>query len=245
MHGKIDKKAVATEMAEGAGARVRRLFPGDQIHDYDPFVLLDEFFVSSDAGFPPHPHKGFEAYTFMLEGAFRHSDNLGNDQQVGPGGVQRFSAGSGITHAELPGKSHLNHGFQLWVNLPREHKSQPPDYQKVTAEAIPKALRNGVEVTTIVGEGSPVKHLTEMIYLHLRFGQNTSFELQLPESMRGFAYLHQGALTNHNAALKPQEAVLFDHGEKVYLHASEASGCILLAGVPYNQPIVIRGSFVL
>lgn len=244
MSAKIAGKAVATEMAEGAGARVRRLFPGDQIRSYDPFVLLDEFFVSPDAGFPPHPHKGFEAFTYMLDGAFRHSDNLGNDQEVGVGGVQRFSAGRGLTHAELPGSSTLNHGFQLWVNLPQEKKNAAPDYQKIEGSVIPKRVENGVEITTIIGEGSPVGHYTDMVYLHLRFDRDATFEHQLPQSMRGFAYVYEGEVNNHGAGLKPSEAILFDFGERVFLHAPSPAKCILIAGVPYNRPIRIRGSFV-
>jgi redox-sensitive bicupin YhaK (pirin superfamily) len=110
---KVSRKVVAVETFEGAGARVKRLFPTSQLRNFDPFVLLDEFLVEPPASFPSHPHRGFKAITYMLEGGFHHTDDLGNDSIVLAGGLQKFTAGRGIVHSELPGTKGLNRGLQL------------------------------------------------------------------------------------------------------------------------------------
>src|SRR6056297_2002791 len=161
---KKHRKLKARETSDGAGARIKRLFPGPAFSHFDPFVLLDEFFVTPEAGFPEHPHQGFEAVTYMLEGAFRHKDNLSNDSVVSAGGVQRFSAGKEIRHAEMPGTDGMNHGLQLWINLPRDMKDSSPTYQQVNPKDIPVESQNGVEIRTIIGNDSPVAVNTNVLY---------------------------------------------------------------------------------
>jgi redox-sensitive bicupin YhaK (pirin superfamily) len=123
------KKAVGTE--EGEGAFVRRLFPTQDFNYLDPFVLFDEFFVIPPAGFPDHPHRGFEVITYMRGGAFLHRDSMGNEQIIKAGGVQRITTGRGIVHAEMPGTKGVNHGLQIWINLPRRLKGLEPSYQNI------------------------------------------------------------------------------------------------------------------
>ena len=121
---------------EGRGATVRRIFPGPDIRHLDPFVLLDDFGVRRPAGFPMHPHRGFEAFTYMIEGAFFHKDNLGNESEIFAGGTQRFTSGKGAWHSEMPSTDGRNRGLQLWVNLPRRLKPMPPDYEGTAAKLL-------------------------------------------------------------------------------------------------------------
>ncbi|MDR2729082.1 MAG: pirin family protein, partial [Chitinispirillales bacterium] len=172
-----DTIAAAFEMSEGAGARVLRAFPTRLIMDYDPFVLFDEFFVSKNASFPSHPHRGFEAVTYMLEGSFRHEDILGNSDEVGAFGVQRFTAGRGIVHSETPGdKSDVSRGLQVWINLPLRLKHIEPSYQRAAAQEIPAQRVEGGGVRTVIGPASPVKTLTETVYLDITLEQQVCYE---------------------------------------------------------------------
>lgn len=238
------RRYAAVEMAEGAGARVRRLFPTSRCPCYDPFVLFDEFFVEPGAGFPEHPHRGFEAITYMLAGAFRHRDTLGNDEEVGAGGVQRFSAGSGIVHSEMPGEEPLNYGFQLWINLSPEDKKGPPEYQRVVPEEIPVRRTDNAEIRTVVGPGSPVRNRTAMLYLDTRLDAGAEHTVELPPGFRGFVYVYSGELTAGDHTIRSGESLLVECDERVSASSRSAARFIAVAGKPYGVPIVIRGSFV-
>lgn len=146
------KTSSAVETMEGSGAKVKRLFPiRADLMNYDPFVLWDHFELAPGAGFPEHPHRGFEAITYLFSGSIEHKDNLQNQSKVYAGGAQRFTAGKGIVHSEMPAKNTTSTGIQLWINLPRKLKKVEPDYQQVDAENIPEHIINGVRVRTIVG----------------------------------------------------------------------------------------------
>lgn len=231
-------------MAEGAGARVRRVFPTQVSESVDPFVLLDEFFVGPDAGFPDHPHGGFEAMTYMLDGGFRHKDSLGNDSEVQAGGVQRFSAGKRIVHSELPGDAELNHGLQLWINLPPEDKNAEPEYQQVNPEDIPVQKTETVEIRTIVGAGSPVRHHTDMFYHDIRLNKPTTHSIQVPGGFQGLVYVYSGRLTIADETLEAGDGYVLTDNARVDAVSKNAVGFVVLAGKPHGQPIVIRGSFV-
>ncbi len=131
-------KVLAVGTMEGRGARVQRVFPTQLTGYQDPFVLLDDFAVAEPAGFPDHPHRGFEAFTYMIEGGFHHKDNLGNDSVVETGGTQRFTAGKGARHSEMPGSGGVNRGLQLWINLPRSLKKMEPEYEPIHGDDIPE-----------------------------------------------------------------------------------------------------------
>lgn len=236
-------------MAEGAGAQVRRVFPTEQQRHLDPFVLLDEFTVIPPAAFPEHPHGGFEAVTYMLEGAFRHQDNLGNDQIVWAGGVQRFTAGKRLVHAELPGSYETSQGLQLWVNLPRALKEIEPDYQAVPAEDIPETEAGGVRERTVVGDGSPVGLHTDVRYVDVALepdaadGQLT-YEKEIPLDWNGLVYVLDGQVRLSGGALVRGKAALFEGGGQLQVTAEEPSRIVVLAGQPHGEPIHQRGSFV-
>ena len=238
------RKLPVIETLEGAGARVKRLFPTQHLSHYDPFVLLDEFFVDPSTGFPPHTHRGFEAITYMLEGSFRHEDNMGNDTEVFPGGAQRFTAGQGITHSEMPGKEKINHGFQLWINLPKRLKGIEPGYQQVNPEQIPETTVEGRKIRTIVGEGSPVELLTPVIYLDIILDEKARYAVNTPDEFVGFIYVFQGALKTGETNIKTGEALFLKEGERLTVQSEALSRFLVLTGKPHGEPILQHGPFV-
>lgn len=249
-HVDVTREIEAVSMEEGAGARVRRLFPTEHRRHLDPFVLLDEFTVTPPAAFPEHPHGGFEAVTYMLDGAFRHRDDLGNDQTVSAGGVQRFTAGKRIVHAELPGGEATSHGLQLWVNLPRDLKELEPDYQAVPAEDIPDSEIDGGIVRTVIGEESPVRLHTRVRYTDVAFKpgpdrQPLRYEGQIPLEWNGLVYVLEGTIGLPGTQLTRGRAILFEGGGRLEITAQGASRFVVIAGVPHREPIHQRGSFVL
>jgi hypothetical protein len=240
----IERVVEAIAMSEGAGAQVKRLFPTRRQRPVDPFVLLDEFTVNPTASFPEHPHGGFEAVTYMLDGAFRHRDNLGNDQMVSAGGVQRFTAGKQMVHAELPGAEKTSHGLQLWVNLPQRLKKIEPDYQPVPSDDIPETEEDGVRVRTVVGEGSPVELHTDVRYVDVTVESEGVFREEIPEGWNGLVYVLDGEVALGDETLSPAKAAIFQGGGEVRGTATEPSRFVVIAGAPHDEPIRLRGSFV-
>jgi hypothetical protein len=240
----IEREVEAIRMSEGAGAEVLRLFPTRHQQHVDPFVLLDEFTVTPPAAFPEHPHGGFEAVTYMLDGAFRHRDNLGNDEIVSAGGVQRFTAGRRIVHAELPGTEETSHGLQLWVNLPRRLKEIEPDYQPVPSDEIPEDEEGGIRVRTVVGGGSPVELRTEVRYVDVTMESGATFSREIPSDWNGLIYVLEGELGVGDGTMERGKAAIFKGGGEVRATAKEPVRFVLIAGAPHNEPIRQRGSFV-
>ncbi|BDG62389.1 pirin family protein [Caldinitratiruptor microaerophilus] len=239
----------AEPMAEGAGARVRRAFPTPRLRTADPFVLLDEFFVEPPAGFPEHPHRGFEIITYMLDGAFRHRDSLGNDRTIPAGGLQRITAGRGIWHAEMPGQEGLNHGLQLWINLPRRLKGVDPEYQEVAAGEIPEDTGEGYRVRIVVGDRSPVRLHTPVQYLDVAVEAGHGWETTVPPDHRGFVYVLVGEGQfgpGGDVRLRPGQLLLVGEGEPVRVRAGgdEPLRFVLVTGRPHGEPIRLRGPFV-
>ena len=237
-------KVPALETEEGAGARVRRVFPTLHLPHLDPFILLDEFYVTPPAGFPDHPHRGFEAVTYMLEGAFHHRDNLGNDRIVPAGGVQRFTAGRGLIHAELPGTPNLNRGLQLWINLPRRLKAVAPDYQQVEPSAIPERKIGGARTRIVVGQDSPVQLHTPMRYLDIALEAGASFEDEILPEWNALVYVLEGRLRLDELELILSEAAVIEPGGKVTAVAVALARFVLLTGKPHGEPIHQHGPLV-
>lgn len=232
------------ETIDGDSARIKRLFPTHFLLNYDPFVLLDEFFVEEGSGFPTHPHRGFEAITYMLDGAFRHKDNLGNNTVVTGGGIQRFTAGKGLLHSEMPEARGINHGFQLWINLPGRLKKIDPEYQQVDAKDIPETKKDGITVRTIVGNSSPVLIKTDILYQHILLEKDSEYTIQKSPSQNGFIYQHYGKLLIDSDDIGSGEAYFLENNTIFTLKAIESSGFILLLGQPHNEPIIQRGPYV-
>lgn len=238
----------AQAMAEGAGARVLRVFPNNHLRVVDPFVMLDEFFVEPPAGFPEHPHRGFEIITYMLEGAFRHQDSLGNDRTIHAGGIQKITAGRGLYHSEMPGTPGMNHGLQLWVNLPQRLKQIDPEYQEVAAGKIPEVTGPGYRVRTIAGNGAPTRLQTPVLYQDITLDPAATWQAEGPADFAGFLYVLQGKgkFGAGRTRGEPGQILLLGQGSTVAAQADEAAPLrfVLLLGRPHGEPIRLRGPFV-
>ncbi|MEF8832891.1 MAG: pirin family protein [Candidatus Thermoplasmatota archaeon] len=246
MEGKLLRPEVKSE---GAGAKVRRVFPSSDLEHYDPFVLLDEFFVDTEAGFPKHRHAGFEAVTYILEGGFRHKDNLGNDSSIKGGGVQRFTAGKGIEHSEMPVGDKESHGFQLWINLPKKLKKTEPSYQKVTAEEIPVKREGKTKIKTVIGEDSPVETNTPVLYQDVILKEACFTTVEFPENYRGFLYVYEGEITidskgDNKEKISNNQAYFPEVEHRFSIRCNARSKFIVISGRPIEEEIKLQGSVV-
>ena len=246
---------------DGAGVKLTRVIGQRALDSLDPFLLLDEF--RSDhagdyiAGFPEHPHRGFETVTYMLAGHMRHRDNKGNQGDLGPGSVQWMTAGRGIVHSEMPQQENgLLWGFQLWVNLPAADKMTAPRYQDIPADAIPEVSpADGVTVRVIAGalEGvdGPVRAVaTDPRYYDIRLAPGTHWRVPLPAGHAAFAYVYDGAASvdgESSTTLARGDLGVLDGDGDAALAADPAHGARLLvvAGQPLREPVARYGPFVM
>eukprot|EP00299_Pterocystis_sp_00344_P016649 c8355_g2_i2.p1 GENE.c8355_g2_i2~~c8355_g2_i2.p1 ORF type:complete len:246 (+),score=59.01 c8355_g2_i2:251-988(+) len=198
----VQVKVLSVEQGEGRGARVRRSIGRPELRSFDPFLMLDEFKGGKPAGFPDHPHRGFETVSYMLptsEGIFLHEDFEGHKGTLGPGDLQWMTAGRGIVHAEMPGNDKIAHGLQLWVNLSSKDKMCEPAYQELPASSVPVTTVEGVTARVIAGEAlgvvSPVYTRTPTSYLHFEMEPNSRLQQPIPEAWNAFAYVLSGSGT--------------------------------------------------
>lgn len=233
----------AHSMKEGAGAEVARLMPVPGFMNFDPFVLMDHFSLKVGTGFPNHPHRGFEAITYLFRGSMQHKDNLGNEGVVYPGGAQRFTAGSGIVHSEMPGNDPVTEGIQLWVNLPKSLKTLPAEYQEVQAETIPETRLGGVRVRHIVGDEGPVGLRTPARFEELLFDADGRYAVDVPEGWQGFLYVVSGELSVGPKQLSAGESWLFKAGAQAWTALSDAQ-VVWAAGQAHHEPIIQHGPYV-
>ncbi|HLT40405.1 MAG TPA: pirin family protein [Enhygromyxa sp.] len=240
---RVVQKITALPAIDGAGATVQRLFPSPELRHLDPFVLLDDFDVRRPAGFPDHPHRGFEAFTYMIEGAFHHRDSMGNDSIIGPGGTQRFTSGRGARHSEMPASDGRNRGLQLWVNLPGRLKRIEPSYVGIAGERMPVASLGDRVIREVVGASSPVVLQTEVDYLDVELLADARFERAVPDGHNALIYLLDGELELLGERLRGGEALLPTAGN-VVIRARANSRMLWLSGRPHGEPIRHRGPFV-
>ncbi len=255
--------AVAT--SDGAGVRLKRSLGQQRGLYHDPFLMLDAF--SSDdaadyiAGFPPHPHRGFETVTYMLEGRLLHEDHLGNRGELADGGVQWMRAGSGIIHSEMPQQNEgLMRGFQLWINLPAREKMSPAGYRDIGPEQISRLELPGgglalvVAGTLAVGEQraeGPVNTTdaplsTDPLFAELRLQPGELVELDLADSRNAMLYSFEGSVSVGERSVAADNAALLGPGDTLSLHAGEQGArLLLLAGRPIGEPVVQYGPFVM
>lgn len=243
--------------SDGAGVRLNRLIGTPTLGDVDPFLMLDEFRSdqASDylAGFPDHPHRGFETVTYMLAGRMRHGDNKGNVGLLGPGSVQWMTAGRGIVHSEMPEQEDgLMWGFQLWVNLPARDKMTAPRYQDIPAEAIPAVeAGDGARVKVLAGEfrgtQGPVQGgATAPIYLDVQLPAQAATRIDLPDQHAAFAYVYDGAVTVGGTALPRGQLAVLGSGHHLDIAAGGEGGrAIVVAGRPLRERVVKYGPFVM
>jgi len=258
---RVVQKLRGQPTSDGAGVRMTRVIGTPRLDHFDPFLLLDEF-RSDDpndyiAGFPNHPHRGFETVTYMLAGRMRHGDNQGNTGLLGPGSVQWMTAGRGIVHSEFPEQEEgLMWGFQLWVNLPARDKMTAPRYQDIQADRIPDVdLGGGVSARVIAGtlggaEGPISGVATEPVYFDLRLDPGAAYEVEVPAGHNVFVYVYQGSadvgLEPDRQRVERGEIALLSHGPVVALRAGDdGARLILVGGRPLNEPIARYGPFVM
>jgi redox-sensitive bicupin YhaK (pirin superfamily) len=242
---------------DGAGVKLKRSLGGAELQSFDPFLLLDEF-RSDDAGdyiagFPDHPHRGFETVTYMLAGRMRHRDNQGNSGLLEPGGAQWMTAGRGIVHSEMPEQEDgLMWGFQLWVNLPSGSKMTAPRYQDIQPSDIPEAdLPDGGTVRVVAGKAAgvtgPVSDIAvKPLYLDVTLPSGARFEQAVPADHNAFIYVFGGDLTIGETNAVNSDMALLTSGEHVSATAgTEGARFLLIAGEPIGEPVARYGPFVM
>lgn len=234
------RQAVVTP--EGDGVIVSRLMPVTRLRNFDPFVLMDHFDIQAGSGFPDHPHRGFEAITYMFSGGMHHADNLGNKSTVKGGGAQRFTAGRGLVHSEMPEGSAA--GIQLWINLPHSLKGVDPEYQQVDADAFPTEAFDGGEVKTVVGEGSPLMLRTEVQYIDLQLHADGRYLYAVPHGWRGFVYVVEGTVTIGANRVAAGFAAFIEEAGTLTIAAEVRSRLLIIFGRPHHEPIFQHGPFV-
>ncbi|WP_166359073.1 pirin family protein [Pseudomonas akapageensis] len=248
--------------SDGAGVRLTRVIGGPGLERFDPFLMLDEFGSDNPddyiAGFPAHPHRGFETITYMLEGRMRHEDHLGNVGLLEGGGVQWMTAARGIIHSEMPQQEEgVMRGFQLWLNLPGKDKLGKAGYRDIQPADIPRLqTAAGVDVVVIAGTfddgqvqqaGAVQRPHTEPHLFDLRLPAGARVVPRLPEGHRVMLYVYEGEveLGGHAEPVRASRLVrLSDQGE-VQLHSATGARVLLIAGKPLNEPIVQYGPFVM
>ena len=231
----------AESVPEGDGVTVRRLMPTDERRNFDPFVLWDHFDIRN-GGFPEHPHRGFEAITYLFAGGMRHADDLGNKGVVYAGGAQRFTAGRGIEHSEFP-DGHAA-GIQLWINLPKRLKNIEPDYQQLQSAMIPELESDGVTIRTIVGEDGAINLHTEVEYLDIQMQQGSEIWRQTGAGRRGLIYVVEGAATVNLHSVEDGEALFIDNTPSLHITSSRGAWLMWCFGRPHQEPIYQHGPFV-
>lgn len=234
----------AVDMKEGAGVDVKRLMPVPGWLSYDPFVFWDHFAIGPDTGFPEHSHRGFEAVTYVLAGAMRHEDNLGNRSTVIAGGAQRFTAGQGIAHSELPAGRGGARGIQLWINLPQRLKAIAPDYQQVDADQFPVRRFSGGHAVEIAGRSSPLRLHTPVEFLAVHLEPGVAHREQVPEGYRGFIYVADGSVAVNGRGLDAGEACFMDNPATIQVEGWQESLLMFCFGRPHGEPIRQNGPYV-
>jgi redox-sensitive bicupin YhaK (pirin superfamily) len=246
--------------SDGAGVKLTRVIGQPRLPDLDPFLLLDEFGTDKAedyiAGFPEHPHRGFETVTYMLDGRMRHKDNHGHEGVLEPGAVQWMTAGRGIVHSEMPEQREGRmRGFQLWMNLPAKDKMSAPNYQEFGGDRLPLVEKPGLAVKVIAGtlDGAtgPVKQpATDPIYMDIRLDAGADFALPVPADHSAFVYVYEGAVSvgvsREAATIAAQELAVLGAGDEVRLSGrAPVSRAILVAGRPLREPVARYGPFVM
>ncbi|MCB1996387.1 MAG: pirin family protein [Burkholderiaceae bacterium] len=255
----VERLITGQPTQDGAGVKLVRVLTQDLQRRLDPFLMLDAFGTDNPgdyiAGFPDHPHRGFETVTYMLEGRMRHRDSAGNEGLLGPGGVQWMTAGRGVIHSEMPEQADGRmEGFQLWLNLPAAQKMRAPWYRDIPAGDIPEHALLGGRVRVIAGQvadtsGAMQRDTTEPLFLDITLEAGANFEQVLPPAHNAFVYVYRGSLTIAGTAVPRQRmAILANRADAdgVVLEAGpEGARAILVAGAPLNEPIVQYGPFVM
>jgi len=242
----IIDKLIGQETPEGDGVLVTRLFPTHQVMNHDPFVLFDHFTLKEGTGFPNHPHRGFEAITYIFEGGMNHKDNLGNDKFVSQGGAQVFCAGSGLIHSEMPANKGTTSGIQLWINLAKKKKGTSPTYQFFEKDDLPSYSENGIEVTDIVGPNSPVFLNTKINYQYLKFEKETQKSIMIQKDSNAIIYIISGEFQIDDRSIISGESLLISSktDQSLLIRNSIKGALVFCLSLPHQEPIRQYGPYV-
>lgn len=253
---KIIQIIPALEVTEGAGVNVFRSIGTPARKNLDPFLMLDQFSTYNPddyiAGFPDHPHRGFNTFTYMIDGHMRHNDSMGNSGDLGPGGAQWMKAGSGVIHSEMPQQeSGRMRGFQLWINLPAAQKMTAPEYQDIRPQTIPEVNNEGATVRIVAGDfngqlGPVTDPNTNFHFLDVSLEAGVQFVHTVTENDTAFIYLVEGSMTVGGDALKEQQLAVLSNGEQVSVTGGgDAARFLLVTGSTIGEPVVQYGPFVM
>jgi len=254
----VERVIAGQPTSDGAGVKLTRVLTQPLQRRLDPFLMLDAFGTDDPkdyiAGFPNHPHRGFETVTYMIAGRMRHRDNAGHEGLLTNGSVQWMTAGRGIVHSELPEQEDGRmEGFQLWLNLPAKDKLRTPWYRDIATEEIPEVTTGeGVKVRVIAGashgvEGAMQREVTEPLYLDIELAAGASFAQAIPAGHNAFLYVYRGGVQVEGTDVPVQRMAILDNngGDGVRFTAPAASRVLLIAGKPLNEPIAQYGPFVM
>jgi len=256
---RVERLIAGQATSDGAGVKLTRVLTHDLQRRLDPFLMLDAFGSDNPddyiAGFPDHPHRGFETVTYMIAGRMRHRDSAGHEGLLENGGVQWMTAGRGVIHSEIPQQEDgVMEGFQLWLNLPGRDKMNPPWYRDFKAGDLPRFVTpQGVAVTVIAGSshgvaGAVTRDATAPLYLDLHLPAGTRFEQPLPDGHNAFVYVYRGEVAISGQAVPRQRMALLANdalADGVAIEAGVESRVLLLAGQPLKEPIAQYGPFVM
>jgi len=254
----VERLVAGKETSDGAGVRLTRVLTQDLQQRLDPYLMLDAFGSDNPddyiAGFPDHPHRGFETVTYMIAGRMRHRDSAGHEGLLDNGGVQWMTAGRGVIHSEMPEQEDgLMEGFQLWLNLPAARKMIAPWYRDIRPEQIPEWQGAGVVARVIAGTtrgvaGAMQRADTEPLYLDLHLAPGTVFEQPLPAAHNAFVYVYRGAVAIAGETVPAQRMALLANAaaaDGVVIEAETDARALLIAGRPLGEPIAQYGPFVM
>ncbi|KAF1890356.1 hypothetical protein Lal_00013610 [Lupinus albus] len=250
----VATKLLARPQHEGVGAVVRRSIGRFDLKYFDPFLVLDEFSVTAPAGFPDHPHRGFETVTYMLQGGIRHEDFEGNKGRIEGGDIQWMTAGRGIVHSEMAATHGTQKGLQLWINLASQHKMVEPRYQEMLSKDIGEGMKDGIKVRVIAGEAlgikSPIYTRTPTMYLDFSLKPGAHLQQPIPKSWNAFVYVLEGEGVFGNQKSHPTSShhiLLLGSGDglEAWNKSSKQLRFILVGGEPLGEPVVQFGPFVM
>ena len=255
----VDRLVVGRATKDGAGVSLTRVLTQDLQHRLDPFLMLDAFGSDNPdeyiAGFPDHPHRGFETVTYMIAGTMRHQDSAGHHGLLESGGMQWMTAGRGVIHSEIPQQEQGRmEGFQLWLNLPADAKMSTPWYRDFTAADLPRfTLESHTVVTVIAGtshgvKGAVERDVTHPLYLDIHMAAGGRFQQPIPSAHNAFIYVYGGQVTIAGTTVPNRHMAILGNSaasDGVVIDADADAKFLLIAGQPLNEPIVQYGPFVM
>lgn len=247
----------AVETSEGAGVAVKRSIGTPALRNLDPFMMLDQ--ISSDnpdefiAGFPEHPHRGFNTFTYMIDGDMQHKDSMGNTGNLGPGGAQWMKAASGVIHSEMPKqKNGLMRGFQLWVNLPAENKMDVPEYQEFKSDAFSSVETDDYKVKVLIGKyadaSAPIiDNITNVSFFDVQLKTGKTLKHKFSEGNNSFIYVFENGGQFNNITIPNNTLIKLASEDKVsdFVAGDKGSRFLLISGKPINEGVVQYGPFVM